>query len=215
MSDFNTLFPNFLTQCAELNRVLTPVAIVLFVVGIVSSTITGYRSPGTYLRTIARTCAYVALLASLLTWGSEVATAIDGTVKNTVQANPKQVHADYRVETSAGWNLQPGSGRAPVARASAVSPSVSANDAVIAEVNRQRAATRVFTEQTAQLNQRLGEMVHAAAQSQELAKQNLALSNLGAVTKNRLPRFSPTRRSRRSMRKPAKPPRSFSNVPSE
>ncbi len=96
MNDFNTLFPNFLTQCTELNRVLTPVAIVLFVVGIVSSTVTGQRSPSAYLRTIARTCVYVAVLASLLTWGSEVATAIDDTVKNTLQANPQQAHADYQ-----------------------------------------------------------------------------------------------------------------------
>jgi hypothetical protein len=76
MNDFNTLFPNFLNQCAELNRVLTPVAIVLFVVGIVSSTITGQRSPSAYLRTVARTFAYVAVLASLQTWGNEVATAL-------------------------------------------------------------------------------------------------------------------------------------------
>jgi hypothetical protein len=96
MSDFETLFPNFLTLCAELNRTLTPVAIVLFVVGIVSSTITGQRSAGAYLRTVARTCVYVAVLASLLTWGSEVAAVIDDTVKNTLQANPKQVHADYQ-----------------------------------------------------------------------------------------------------------------------
>ncbi|MDQ3625001.1 MAG: hypothetical protein M3463_21390 [Verrucomicrobiota bacterium] len=96
MGDFNTLFPNFLDRCAELNRVLTPVAIVLFVVGIVSSTVTGHRSPGAYLRTIARTCVYVAVLASLLKWGTEIATSVDDTVKNTLQANPKQVHANYQ-----------------------------------------------------------------------------------------------------------------------
>jgi hypothetical protein len=96
MNDFNTLFPNFLNQCAELNRVLTPVACVLFVIGIVSSTVTGHRSPSAYLRTIARTCAYVAVLALLLTWGSETATAIDRTVKNTLQADPAGVYDQYQ-----------------------------------------------------------------------------------------------------------------------
>jgi hypothetical protein len=106
MNDFNTLFPSFLNQCAELSRVLTPVAIVFFVVGIVSSTITGHRSPSAYLRTIARTCVYVAVLASLLTWGTEIAAVIDDTVKNTLQANPQQVHADYQKALT----MQKGSG---------------------------------------------------------------------------------------------------------
>jgi hypothetical protein len=96
MNDFNTLFPNFLNQCAELNRVLTPVAIVLFVVGIVSSTVTGQRSASAYLRAVARTTVYVAVLASLLTWGNEVATAIDTTVKTTLQADPSAVQAQYQ-----------------------------------------------------------------------------------------------------------------------
>ena len=49
MNDFNTLFPNFANQCAEMNRVLTPIAFVLLVIGVVSSTVTGQRSPGAYL----------------------------------------------------------------------------------------------------------------------------------------------------------------------
>jgi hypothetical protein len=96
MSDFNTLFPNFLTQCTELNRALTPVAVVLFVVGIVSSTITGQRSAGAYMRTIGRTAAYTAVLALLLIWGGDIANAIDNTVKNTLKADPGAVHADYQ-----------------------------------------------------------------------------------------------------------------------
>ena len=96
MSDFQTLFPNFLTQCTELNRALTPVAVVLFVVGIVSSTITGQRSPGAYLRTVARTCAYVTVLALLLVWGGDIANGIDNTVKDTLKADPGAVHAEYQ-----------------------------------------------------------------------------------------------------------------------
>ena len=58
MNDFNTLFPNFLTQCAEMNRVLTPIAFVLLAIGVVSSTVTGRRSPSAYLRTVGRTFAF-------------------------------------------------------------------------------------------------------------------------------------------------------------
>src|ERR1700694_4363265 len=96
MNDFNTLFPNFLTQCTQLNRALMPVACVLFVVGVVSSTVTGHRSASAYLRTVARTCAYIAVLASLLTWGNVAATAIDSTVKNTLQADPGGVYSQYQ-----------------------------------------------------------------------------------------------------------------------
>ena len=51
-------------------------------------------------------------------------------------------------------------------------PLVSANDAVVAEVNKQRAATRAFTEQTASLNQKLAELAEVVGQTQEIAKQN-------------------------------------------
>lgn len=106
MNDFQTLFPNFLTQCTELNRALTPVAVVLFVVGIVSSTITGQRSPGAYLRTIARTSVYVAVLALLLVWGGDIANAIESTVKNTLKADPGAVHSEYQKALS----MQKGTG---------------------------------------------------------------------------------------------------------
>lgn len=106
MNDFNSLFPNFLNLCGELNRLLTPVAVVLFVVGVVSSTVSGHRSASAHLRTVARTAVYVAVLASLLTWGNEVATIIDDAVKTTLQANPKAVHNDYQKALS----LQKGTG---------------------------------------------------------------------------------------------------------
>ncbi len=96
MNDFDSLFPNFLPQCLEMNRVLTPIAFVLFVVGVVSSTMTGQRSAGAYLRTIGRTLGYAAVLALLVNWGGEVATIMDQTVKQTLQANPGAVYAQYQ-----------------------------------------------------------------------------------------------------------------------
>src|SRR6516164_2081368 len=96
MNDFDTLFPNFLNQCTEMNHVLTPIAFVLLAIGIVSSTVTGHRSPGAYLRTIGRTLAFAAVLAYLPTWSNEIATTVDSTVKNTLHADPAGVYQQYQ-----------------------------------------------------------------------------------------------------------------------
>jgi hypothetical protein len=96
MNDFDSMFPNFLQQCMEMNRALSPVAFVLFVVGVVSSTISGRRSASAYMRTFGRTFAYAAVLASLATWGDEVAKAVDTTVKQTLHADPAGVFAQYQ-----------------------------------------------------------------------------------------------------------------------
>src|SRR6516225_1841004 len=96
MNDFDTLFPNFLNQCTEMNHVLTPIAFVLLAIGVVSSTVTGHRSPGAYLRTIGRTLAFAAVLAYLPTWSNEIATTVDSTVKNTLHADPAGVYQQYQ-----------------------------------------------------------------------------------------------------------------------
>ncbi len=96
MNDFNTLFPNFLNQCAEMNRVLTPIAFVLLAIGIVSSTISGHRSASAYLRTFGRTFAFAAVLAYLPTWSNEAATVVDTTVRETLRADPAAVYAQYQ-----------------------------------------------------------------------------------------------------------------------
>jgi hypothetical protein len=95
-------------------------------------------------------------------------------------------HPLYRVETSARWDLRPNNGTALPRRNAIQPPSVSANDAVVAEVNKQRAATRAFTEQTAALNQRLGELSQAVTQTQEIAKQNLELKRDVATLREQL-----------------------------
>jgi hypothetical protein len=96
MNNFDTLFPNFLNQCTEMNHVLTPIAFVLLAIGIVSSTVTGRRSPSAYLRTIGRTFAFAAVLAYLPTWSNEIATTVDSTVRNTLHADPAGVYQQYQ-----------------------------------------------------------------------------------------------------------------------
>ena len=96
MNNFDTLFPNFLNQCTEMNHVLTPIAFVLLALGIVSSTVTGQRSPSAYLRTIGRTLVFAAVLAYLPTWSNEIATAVDSTVRDTLHADPAGVYQQYQ-----------------------------------------------------------------------------------------------------------------------
>ncbi len=84
-------------------------------------------------------------------------------------------HPVYRVESNARWDLRPRNGAALPRRDAVQAPGVSANDAVVAEVNKQRAATRAFTEQTATLNQKLTDLGEAVGQTKEIAEQNLAL----------------------------------------
>ena len=96
MNDFNSLFPNFASQCAAMNRVLLPIAFVLVVIGMVSSTVTGQRSPGAYLRTFGRTFAILAVLTQLTTWGNQVSSVVDTTVKTTLQADPTKVFEQYK-----------------------------------------------------------------------------------------------------------------------
>ena len=96
MNDFDSLFPNFANQCAEMNRVLLPAAFVLLVVGVVSSTITGQRSPGAYLRTFGRTMAFLAVLSQLTIWGNQISGIVDNTVKTTLKADPTKVFDQYK-----------------------------------------------------------------------------------------------------------------------
>ena len=95
-------------------------------------------------------------------------------------------HPVYRVETSANWDLRPNNKSSLPQRDIVQSPSVSANDAVVAEVNKQRAATQAFTEQTATLNQRLNELGEAVAQTKEVAERNLSLKRDVAALRQQL-----------------------------
>ena len=95
-------------------------------------------------------------------------------------------HPVYRVETSAHWDLRPNDKSSLPRRDIVQSLSVSANDAVVAEVNKQRAATQAFTEQTAALNQRLKELGDAVAQTKEMTEQNLALKRDVAALRQQL-----------------------------
>jgi hypothetical protein len=95
-------------------------------------------------------------------------------------------HPVYRIENSASWDLRPRNPAAPTGKNPGVRPTVSMNDAVVAEVNKQRAATREVTEQAATLNQRLAELSKAIGETQAVAKENVALKHELSALRERL-----------------------------
>jgi hypothetical protein len=106
-------------------------------------------------------------------------------------------HPVYRIETDARWNLNQSANSAASPTQSGTTKSVVSNDAVVAEVNKQRAATKAFIEQTTTLNQKLGKLSKAAGQSQEIAKQNLALKSEVTALQQRLDAFETQLRERK------------------
>jgi len=86
-----------------------------------------------------------------------------------------EAHPTYRVESTAQWDLRPQTAATIPPKNTVSAPTASTNDAIVAEVNKQRTATRTFTEQTATLNQKLTELSQAVGQTEEIAKQNLSL----------------------------------------
>ncbi len=96
MPDFNTLFPNFTSRCVELSDLLTPIAYLLLVGGVISSTITGHRSGSAYLRTFGRTIVFVTLLTFLVPWGNTITSVVDSTVKDVLKVDPAKIYDDYQ-----------------------------------------------------------------------------------------------------------------------
>ncbi|MBA3834188.1 MAG: hypothetical protein H0X34_20310 [Chthoniobacterales bacterium] len=111
-------------------------------------------------------------------------------------------HPIYRVDNSARWDLRPPKGAAPAKRDMIVRPLPAPNDAVVAEVNKQRAATREFTEQTAALNQHLTELSKAVGQTKGIAKENVALKRDVVALRERLDALDTRPQDRKSSSSP-------------
>jgi len=98
-----------------------------------------------------------------------------------------EAHPVYRIERAAGWDLRPdGAIQSPQALAKPAQASASPDDAVIAEINKQKAATKAFTEQASTLNQRLSGLTEAVVQTKQMAEQQLLQQRDIAALKSRL-----------------------------
>ena len=102
-----------------------------------------------------------------------------------------EAHTVYRVETTAKWNLHP---NAPVhvptgpvvqiidpaRKDSPLTPEV------VAEVNKQKDATKAVIEQGNRMNQTLGQLSQSVAAARQVAEENLQLKQEVGSTKQRL-----------------------------
>lgn len=100
-------------------------------------------------------------------------------------------HTLYRVETSANWNLNPHSqAYVPVLPdVEAIDPSrrpVPMTGELVAEIQKQKAATQAILDQGPRLNQTLTDLSQASTKTREMIEQNLQLKRELAETKLRL-----------------------------
>jgi len=89
-------------------------------------------------------------------------------------------HTIYRVETTTKWNLHPDGSPAvslgpPVAIVDSAKCPAPVNAEVIAEVNKQRAATQALLDQNARLNRSFSQLTGAFAVLKQVSEQNLQL----------------------------------------
>ena len=96
MGDFNTMFPQFAARCAELKDILTPIAYLLIVGGMMASTIAGHRSGAAYMRTFGRTIVFIVLLTFLISWGNTITSVVDSTVRDVLRVDPAKIYDDYQ-----------------------------------------------------------------------------------------------------------------------
>ena len=100
-------------------------------------------------------------------------------------------HPIYRVETTAKWNLHPNE---PVAMP--LGPTIHVRDAarhsavvgeeLVAELNRQKEATKTVIQGGQVVSQKLGELTTALQKTQQIATQNVQLKQEVNTTKQRL-----------------------------
>jgi hypothetical protein len=120
-------------------------------------------------------------------------------------------HPVYRIERTNTWNLRPdGNGASTLRQEPAHAVAAPVNDAVLAEINKQKAATKAFTEQAAGLNQRLTELAQALKQTGQIAQQNVLLGQSISSLKTRLDELE-----NRVRNAPAKASSKLSSTPEE
>ena len=101
-------------------------------------------------------------------------------------------HPIYRIETSARWNLHPGPANTvnllnPPPDAAFAPPP--ANDAVIAEMNRQREATERVMSEAVRLSRSYEELQNIFSQMKTVARNNALLGARVATTEQRVTDF--------------------------
>src|SRR5471030_889051 len=96
MGDFNSMFPNFLTQCLSLKMLLTPIAFLLITGGLIASTIAHHHTGNAQLQAIGKVIVLIMLIVFLPNWGNQIVSIVDDTVKNVLKVDPAKIHDQYQ-----------------------------------------------------------------------------------------------------------------------
>src|ERR1700690_2523780 len=96
MGDFNSMFPNFLTQCLSLKTLLTPIAFLLITGGLIASTIAHHRNGKAQLQAIANLIVLIMVIVFLLIWGNYIVTIVSDTVTNVLKLDPAKIPYQYQ-----------------------------------------------------------------------------------------------------------------------
>jgi hypothetical protein len=105
-------------------------------------------------------------------------------------------HAVYRIETSARWNLHPGSvniANQPNAPRDAAFAPPPTNDAVLAEMNRQRDATERVMSEAARLSRSYDELQQVFGEMKNVARNNASIGARLAAIEQRVVDFGKER----------------------
>jgi hypothetical protein len=100
-------------------------------------------------------------------------------------------HTIYRVETTARWNLHPDASAdaslgPPVALIDSAKYNAPVNAEIIAEVNKQKAATEALLERNGEFNQSLSQLARAVQTVEQVDLQNLQMRQELSTTEKRL-----------------------------
>jgi hypothetical protein len=94
MATFNSIFPTFLTDCAELNTLLLSVAYALFIVGVIV-TVSHRFTHRTLLNLLMRLLLLTSLLVYLPTWGNEIQQLLQNSILSGLGVDPTQVYQQF------------------------------------------------------------------------------------------------------------------------
>src|ERR1041385_4687483 len=94
MPPFETLFPGFLSKCADLHNLLLLVAYMLFIVGIVLKVSHGFSAQSMSLY-LVRLIVLVPLLVYLPRWGNQLQALVQSSVLEGLGVDPSDVYTQY------------------------------------------------------------------------------------------------------------------------
>jgi hypothetical protein len=94
MPTFNSIFPTFLSDCAQLNQLLLSVAFVLFIVGVIMTVFNRF-SHRALLHLLIRLMVLTSLLVYLPVWGNDLQQILQNSIISGLGVEPSQTYQQF------------------------------------------------------------------------------------------------------------------------